>query len=124
MIIHLRIGIVVEDKDLPAGVKIDYKSIEVDGKTVPVKKKVEKNASEIYMVKTSCGFKIVYPELSGKSTITFQSKVTSQKLFGNTVKNVATAISDQTPLKKDSAKVKIPKNTSSSPSSVVKTGDS
>ena len=103
-------NLVVEDLGLPEGVEIDHSSILVDGKKVTEKEAVERDAAEISLVKTQNGFQIVYPELSGKSEITFQSKVTSEKLKGKEVKNTAAAISDQTPLKEDSATVKIPKN--------------
>lgn len=103
-------NLVVEDLGLPEGVEIDHSSILVDGKKVTEKETVERDAAEISFVKTQNGFQIVYPVLAGKSEITFQSKVTDENLKGKEVKNTAAAISDQTPLKEDSATVKIPKN--------------
>ena len=102
--------LVVEELGLPEGVEIDHSSILVDGKKVTEKEAVERDAAEISLVKTQNGFQIVYPELAGKSEITFQSKVTDENLKGKEVNNTAAAISDQTPLKEDSATVKIPKN--------------
>ena len=102
--------LIVEDLGLPEGVEIDLSTIRVDGKNISEKEAVEKDSKEICLVKTENGFQIVYPELSGVSEITFKSKVISETLKGKKVKNTVTAVSDETPLKKATATVKIPKN--------------
>ena len=101
---------VVEDKDLPDGVDIDYDSIKVDGNTVPEQDTMTSDTNSIYLIRTKKGFKVVYPELSEKSTITFDAVINSEKLVGKKIPNKATIISDQTPEKEAVVKVKVPKN--------------
>lgn len=101
---------VVEDKDLPDGVDIDYDSIKVDGNTVPEQDTMTSDTNSIYLIRTKKGFKVVYPELSEKSTITFDAVIKSEKLVGKKIPNKATIISDQTPEKEAVVNVKVPKN--------------
>ena len=101
---------VVEDKDLPDGVDIDYNSVKVDGNTVQEQDTVTSDTNSIYLIRTKKGFKVVYPELSEKSTITFDAIIKSEKLEGKKITNKATIISDQTPEKEAVVNVKVPKN--------------
>ena len=101
---------VVEDKDLPDGVDIDYDSIKVDGNAVPEQDTMTSDTNSIYLIRTKKGFKVVYPELSEKSTITFDAVIKSEKLVGKKIPNKATIISDQTPEKEAVVNVKVPKN--------------
>ena len=68
------------------------------------------DTNSIYLIRTKKGFKVVYPELSEKSTITFDAVINSEKLVGKKIPNKATIISDQTPEKEAVVKVKVPKN--------------
>ena len=97
---------VVEDKDLPDGVDIDYDSIKVDGNTVPEQDTMTSDTNSIYLIRTKKGFKVVYPELSEKSTITFDAVIKSEKLVGKKIPNKATIISE----KEAVVNVKVPKN--------------
>ena len=49
---------VVEDKDLPDGVDIDYDSIKVDGNTVPEQDTMTSDTNSIYLIRTKKGFKV------------------------------------------------------------------
>ena len=103
-------NVIVEDKDLPEGVIPNYDSLKVDGEAVPEEERITPNAGHIYFVRTERGFKVFYPELAGKSELTFDAEIKDKKLKGKKIPNKATIISDQTPEKEALVKVKVPKN--------------
>ncbi len=67
-------------------------------------------SGEPYVVKTSGGFMVVYPELSQKTEITFDAKITDESLKGKEISNTATVKSDQTEEIQADVVVKVPEN--------------